>query len=81
MAPHDIERLVAGYAAQYPHLLTFAEAAEIARHKTKATIYDWSSKGYLDAIKTRRGRHALLDRDGFIRFLLDPKGQDDELVA
>ena len=65
------DRIVADYAKRYPPLITVHEAAEIARHETAATIYDWSSRGLLDDIKSRCGRRLLLDLVGFVKFLLD----------
>jgi len=68
MSPQDVERIVQQYA-DFPPLLTTEQAATIAQ-RAVATIHDWSHRGLLDAIKVRRGRRLLLDRDGFVRFLV-----------
>lgn len=63
------------YATRYQPLITLAEAAEIARCPL-GTIYDWSSRGLFSAFKTKRGRRVLLDRNKFLRFLLDDDRAD-----
>lgn len=62
------EDVVADYAQHYPALITFKQAAAIANVEL-GTIYDWSSRGLLDAFKSRRGRYARLVRDRYIQFL------------
>ena len=64
------EHVVAEYAQQYPALITFQQAAEIASVEL-GTIYDWSSRGLFDGYKHRCGRYARLVRNEFIQFLLD----------
>lgn len=66
----DVEQLVAEYASKYDPLIVFEEAAEIARAK-KATIEQWSSRGYFDRFKTKSGKRVLLRRDDFVRFVLE----------
>lgn len=69
MTPNDIERTVGQYA-HYPALIAVEQAAEIAQIST-GTVYDWSSRGLLDGLKSRRGRHIRFDRDGFVSSLVD----------
>jgi hypothetical protein len=63
-----MNRIIAEYAKRYPPLIRIYHAMRIAGC-AKATIYDWSSRGKLDHIKIP-GRHLLLDRDGFVEFVL-----------
>lgn len=65
-----VSRLIAEYAKRYDSLITIDEACAIARKATRKTVYDWSSRGLLDDVKTRCGRNVLFDRDGFVRFVL-----------
>ena len=64
------DRLFSEFAKLYPPLITVDDAAAIARVPV-ATVYDWSSRGLLDAIKSKRGRRLLIDLRGFIEFLID----------
>ena len=70
-----VERLIREYSLRYPPLITATEAAEIARHDSLGTVYDWSSRGLLDAIKSKRGRRMHLDLAGYIRFLVGQEGR------
>ena len=69
MSAQATERLIAEYRKTYPPLITIDDAAAIARVPV-ATVYDWSSRGLLDGIKSKRGRRLLIDLHGFINFLL-----------
>lgn len=69
MDESHIERVAAEYREHYPALISIEQAMAIAG-VPRATLYDWSSRGLLDAIKVRRGRRLLLARDGFLRWLL-----------
>lgn len=71
MTPDDVELVLAEYAGKFPALITLPQAAEIAQVPL-ATIYAWSggSEGLLDGFKIRPGRHVLLGRDAFVRYLL-----------
>ena len=62
--------VVADYAQQYAPSISLDQAAEIAGVPI-GTLYDWSSRGQLDAFKSRRGRRVRLVRDEFVRFLLE----------
>lgn len=66
----DLDELLDEYRRKYPPLLLIHEAAEIAR-VPKQTMYDWSSRGLLDALKVKRGRRVLFLRDAFIRYVID----------
>jgi hypothetical protein len=68
MSDKEVDVLVAQYADKYPPLILGREAAEIARVPLQ-TIYDWSSRQLLDDFKSKRGRHFLLRRDAFVRFI------------
>lgn len=68
----DLEQIVAEYAAAYPAVVSYAQAAAIADRKV-ATIYDWAHRGLLDGIKIGSGRGCKFHRDGFVRFLITPK--------
>ena len=62
--------VVADYAQQYAPSISLKQAAEIA-DVSILTIYDWSSRGELDAFKSRRGRRVRLVRDEFVRYLFE----------
>jgi hypothetical protein len=66
----DNSELLTQFAKLYRPLITVEEAVEIARLPSPQTLYDWSSRGLLDAFKLRCGRRLLFKRDAFIRFLL-----------
>ena len=66
----DDKNIAEEYGRHYPPLITVEQAAEISRRKIQ-TIYDWSSRGLLDASKVKRGGRLLLKRDAFVRFILD----------
>jgi hypothetical protein len=70
MGSDDVDRLLAEYRSRYAPLITVPEAAEIARHESPDTIYDWSSRRLLDHIKVKVGRRVLFDRDGFVLYVL-----------
>jgi len=70
MDGNAIESLMTEYRRQYPPLINVVLAAVIAR-TARATIHDWSSRGLLNAFKTRAGRRVLLARDPFIRFVAE----------
>ncbi len=53
----------------YPPLITTKQAAEILQRPI-ATLYDWSSRGYLDEIKVKTGREVRLDRRGLISLMV-----------
>ena len=65
----DIERICASYAQQFPPLITFKQAAEIA-HVPLGTVYDYSSRRLFDGFRTKVGRHVLLDLAAFVTFIL-----------
>jgi excisionase family DNA binding protein len=69
MVNTDSDAIVAEYAQLYKPLIQVEEAAEIAR-VPRATIHAWSSAGWLDGFKVRRGRRVLFHRNAFVRFLL-----------
>jgi excisionase family DNA binding protein len=60
------------WAARFPPLLTPGQAAELLQ-VPKQTIYDWSSRGILDACKARVGKHLRLVRDRLLDQLLNRK--------
>lgn len=62
--------IVAAYARDYPPLITPQQAARIAQRSTK-TIYDWSSRGLLEACKVGNGRSIRFSRDCFVNKLLE----------
>jgi hypothetical protein len=64
-----VKAVIAEHRQQYPALIDVDQACAISR-RPKATIYDWSSRGLLVGIKSRRGRRLLLDRDRFVQFLI-----------
>jgi len=68
MNDERINRILTEYAVKYPPLITIDQAVEISR-RPRSTIYDWSSCGLFNDIKAR-GRQVLLDRDGFVVFLI-----------
>lgn len=70
MADSPTQNVVADYAQHYPPSISLDQAAEIAGVPL-GTLYDWSSRGELDAFKSRRGRRVRLIRDEFVRFLLE----------
>ena len=70
MEEGSIISMIAAYAAIYQPLISVDEAAAIAR-VTPKTIYDWSSRGYFDLFKSKRGRHLRLIRDQFVRFVTE----------
>ncbi|MEX2387228.1 MAG: hypothetical protein WD534_05060 [Phycisphaeraceae bacterium] len=70
MISDEISPYLDEYARQYPPLINFKQAAEIAQ-RPLATIYDWSSQGYFDEYKKPCGRERRLIRDRFVRFMLD----------
>ena len=59
----------ATWANKFPPLLSVDAAAELA-NVPKGTIYDWSSRGLLDACANRRGKRLLILRDRFVQYLL-----------
>lgn len=63
------DQILEQYAKEFPALINPQQACEIAQ-VPKGTVYEWSSRGELDHIKHKVGRHLRLERDGFIRFLL-----------
>ncbi|MCG8585860.1 MAG: hypothetical protein MI757_14225 [Pirellulales bacterium] len=68
--PKDDGHIYDEYARKYPPLIDVKQAGEIA-HAAKATIHSWSSAGRLDDFKHRSGRQILLERDAFVRYLLN----------
>lgn len=52
----------------YRKLITYAEAAEIARRSVK-TLYGWKKRLVRFGVIVREGRNALLDRDLFIEYI------------
>jgi excisionase family DNA binding protein len=80
MTDDDIE-LLKQFSERYPPLITVEEAAEIARLPSSQTIYDWSSRGLLDAFKVKCGRRVLFKRDLFIRFILGAADEGPEARA
>ena len=68
-----IESVLAEYAEKFPASISIQQAAEIAGVSV-LTLYDWSSRGLLDAFKSKFGRRVRLSRDAFVRHLL----RDDE---
>lgn len=70
MTEIQINILVAEYRKNYRPLITLPEAAEIARVPL-ATVHDWSSRGLLDAFKSKRGRRVLLELEAFVRFVVN----------
>lgn len=70
----DLDGIVAEYARKYPAYISAEQAAEIAQRPT-ATLYDWSSRGLLDAFKSKRGRKVLFGRDAFVRWLAGNDGK------
>jgi len=69
MQIEEVQAILTEYAKKYDPLLTIKEAAALSKRPI-ATVYDWSSRGYFDEIKSSRGREIRLFRDGFVRFLL-----------
>lgn len=69
MTDNEIAKVTAEYATKYPALISLDQAAAIAQVPI-GTLYDWSSRGFLDAFKSVRGRHRRLVRDAFVRWLL-----------
>jgi hypothetical protein len=70
MAGNDIDAIIDEYTRRYGPLISVAQAAEISRRKVQ-TVYDWSSRGLLDAFKVKRGGVLLLSVAGFVRYLFD----------
>ncbi len=68
-----VDDCIRAFAQQYPPLIDFEQAATIARRSLN-TIYDWSSRGLLDGFKMKPGKHCLLALDGFVRFLMQRRG-------
>jgi hypothetical protein len=64
-----VKATVEQYAELYQPLITADDAADIARIPL-GTVHDWSSRGFFDGFKSKRGRRILLNRDDFVRFLV-----------
>jgi hypothetical protein len=58
------------WAGKFPPLLSVETAAELA-DVSKATIYDWSSRGLLDKCAKRQGKRLRILRDRFVQFLFE----------
>lgn len=69
MVDKDVDAILHECRGQYPTILTIKQAAEIAQVPLN-TIYEWSSRGLLNAFKSKRGRHVRLGRDAFLRWYL-----------
>jgi len=57
------------WAGKFPPLLSVETAAELA-DVSKATIYDWSSRGLLDKCAKKQGKRLRIIRNRFVQFLL-----------
>lgn len=68
MSPLALDNLVVTLTTQYGPIIGVEEAAKIAR-RSKQTIYDWSSRGLLDPIRSGRTGPIALELDGFVRFV------------
>jgi len=65
-----MEAIISEVAEEYPPLITFQEAAKIAR-VPKGTINSWSSANQFDEFRSRKGKRVLLHRDSFVRLVLE----------
>lgn len=72
MSEELIQTHLASVASMYDDLITFEEAADIAR-VTVDTVYQWSCREggrCFEGFSSRRGKRVLLCRDSFVRWLL-----------
>jgi excisionase family DNA binding protein len=58
------------WAAKFPPVLTIDQAAELLQ-VPKLTIYDWRSRGLLDACSRKVGKHVPLFRDKLVSLVFN----------